>query len=167
MVQTPSPVQTSQITLAEIGVRVEHLIPGLVRASMVIVMLWFGLLKFTAYEAEAIQGLVSNSPFIGWLNSFLSTSGVSVLIGVIELATGLFIAAGAFSARLGALGGAMASGTFLITLSFFFSTPGVSEAGAGGFPVISVVPGQFLLKDLVLLAVSLWILVDGLAHWDD
>ena len=97
----------------------------------------------------------------------LSVAGVSGLIGVIEVTTGLLIAARFFSAKLGALGGAMASGTFLITLSFFFTTPGVAEAAAGGFPVISVLPGQFLLKDLVLLAVSLWIFVDGLKHWDD
>jgi uncharacterized membrane protein YkgB len=41
------------------------------------------------------------------------------------------------------------------TLTFFLSTPGVAEATAGGFPAISAVPGQFLLKDLVLLAASL------------
>jgi uncharacterized membrane protein YkgB len=38
------------------------------------------------------------------------------------------------------------------------STPGVAEATAGGFPAISAVPGQFLLKDLVLLAASLSLL---------
>jgi uncharacterized membrane protein YkgB len=32
-----------------------------------------------------------------------------------------------------------------------------------GFPAISVAPGQFLLKDVGLLAVSLWIAVDSLA----
>ena len=41
------------------------------------------------------------------------------------------------------------------TLTFFLSTPGVAEATAGGFPAISAAPGQFLLKDLVLLAASL------------
>jgi len=29
-----------------------------------------------------------------------------------------------------------------------------------------VLPGQFLLKDIVLLAVSLWILADGLKRWN-
>ena len=46
----------------------------------------------------------------------------------------------------------------LITLTFFLSTPGVAEATAGGFPAISAAPGQFLLKDRVLLAVSLSLL---------
>jgi len=33
---------------------------------------------------------------------------------------------------------------------------------ASGFPVLSVLPGQFLLKDLVLLGASLWTLGDSL-----
>jgi reactive chlorine resistance protein C len=45
---------------------------------------------------------------------------------------------------------------FLTTLSFLFTTPGVWEASAGGFPALSVVPGQFLIKDLVLFGGSLW-----------
>jgi uncharacterized membrane protein YkgB len=44
---------------------------------------------------------------------------------------------------------------FLTTLSFLVTTPGVWEASAGGFPALSVVPGQFLAKDFVLLGVSL------------
>src|SRR5215472_4131717 len=50
----------------------------------------------------------------------------------------------------------------LITLTFFLSTPGVAEATAGGFPAISAAPGQFLLKDLVLLAASLSLLLASL-----
>ena len=44
---------------------------------------------------------------------------------------------------------------FLTTLSFLLSTPGW-EASLGGFPALSVVPGQFLIKDLVLLGAALW-----------
>ena len=167
MAYTSLAMRTPPSRIAEIGAKIEGVIPALVRVSMVIIMLWFGLLKFTAYEASAIQGLVSNSPLVGWLNALLSVAAVSALIGVIEVTTGLLIAARFVSAKLGALGGAMAAVTFLITLSFFFSTPGVAEAEAGGFPIISVLPGQFLLKDLVLLAVSLWIMADGLKHWDE
>jgi Protein of unknown function, DUF417 len=49
---------------------------------------------------------------------------------------------------------------FLGTLSFLFTTPGV--AAGSGFPVLSVLPGQFLLKDLVLVSASLWTLGDSL-----
>lgn len=152
---------------SEIGAKAESLAPQLVRYSMVVVLLWFGALKLTAYEAGAIEGLVANSPFLGWLYEVLSVQVVAYLIGGIELTTGVLIAARATSAKLGALGGLMASCTFLLTLSFAFTTPGVVEASAGGFPVLSVLPGQFLLKDIVLLAVSLWIFSDGLKHWND
>jgi reactive chlorine resistance protein C len=167
MAHTSITMRAPQSTLAEIGARFDAVMPALMRISMVVVMLWFGFLKFTTYEANAIQGLVSNSPLVSWLNTVLSVAGVSALIGTVEVATGLLIAARFFSAKLGAIGGAMAAATFFITLSFFFSTPGVAEAEAGGFPIISVLPGQFLLKDLVLLVVSLWILADGLKHWNE
>ena len=39
---------------------------------------------------------------------------------------------------------------FINTLSFLFTTPGVGDAAAGGFPALSPV-GQFLIKDVVLL----------------
>jgi len=115
-------------SLAETAARLDAVVPSLVRASMIVVMLWFGFLKFTTYEAEAIQGLVSNSPLVGWLNAVLSVAGVSALIGTVEVATGLLIAAGFISGKLGALGGAMATATFVITFSFFFATPGVAVA---------------------------------------
>jgi len=152
--------------IAEAGLRLEAAAPMLLRYAMVVVMLWFGGLKFTAYEAQAIQGLVANSPFLGWLYGLFSVDGLSYLIGTIEIAAGVLIASRAFSAKLGAAGGLLACATFVVTLSFFFSTPGVSEMTAGGFPVISVLPGQFLLKDLALLAVSFWIFADGLKNWD-
>ncbi|MGH9197479.1 MAG: DUF417 family protein [Acidimicrobiia bacterium] len=46
--------------------------------------------------------------------------------------------------------------TYVMTLSFVLTTPGVWEAGYG-FPFPSALPGQFLLKDLVLLGVSIWL----------
>ena len=47
----------------------------------------------------------------------------------------------------------MSAATYLITLTFFLSTPGVTEGTAGSLP-----PAHFLLKDLVLLAASLSLL---------
>jgi uncharacterized membrane protein YkgB len=51
---------------------------------------------------------------------------------------------------------------FLGTLSFLFTTPGVVAARVSGLPVLSAQPGQFLLKDLVLIGVAIWILGDSL-----
>jgi uncharacterized membrane protein YkgB len=57
---------------------------------------------------------------------------------------------------------AMSSLTYIRTWTFFASTPGVAAPAAGGFPVISGDVGQFLLKDLVLLAASLCLLLNSL-----
>jgi reactive chlorine resistance protein C len=53
---------------------------------------------------------------------------------------------------------------FVTTLSFLLTTPGVWEASLGGFPAISVLPGQFLLKDVVLLGAALSTLGESLAR---
>jgi uncharacterized membrane protein YkgB len=45
---------------------------------------------------------------------------------------------------------------FLTTLSFLVTTPGVWEPSEGGFPALTAIPGQFLIKDLALLGISLW-----------
>ena len=71
------------------------------------------------------------------------------------------IAVRPLSARVAAVGSAMAVMMFLTTLSFLFSTPGW-EPSLGGFPALSVVPGQFLLKDVVLLGAAVWSLGEAL-----
>lgn len=127
-----------------------------IRFSIAIVLLWIGAMKFTAYEAGAIEGLVTSSPFTGWLYSVFSLQGAANLIGSVEIITGLLILAGLRVPLLGALGAGMACGTFALTTTFILSAPGW-EASLGGFPALSVVPGQFLLKDIVLFSASLWL----------
>jgi reactive chlorine resistance protein C len=50
---------------------------------------------------------------------------------------------------------------FTTTLSFILSTPGW-EPSLGGFPALSAMPGQFLLKDIVLFGAAVWSLGDAL-----
>ncbi|NNU63767.1 MULTISPECIES: YkgB family protein [Rhizobium] len=141
--------------------RYEFLVPeqdrkelALLRWALVIVFLWFGAMKFTAYEADGIAPFIGNSPIMGWLGIF-GTQGQSYFIGVIELSTAIVLILGAFRPLFSTLGALMSAATYLITLTFFITTPGVAEPTAGGFPAISAAPGQFLLKDAVLLAASL------------
>ena len=117
-----------------------------------LIFLWFGGMKFTQYEAEAIHGLVANSPFLSWLSGVLSVTATSKLIGIVELIIGFLLIARIKSPSLSKLGAIGAMITFVLTFSLFFSTPGVVLES--GFPAISVLPGQFLLKDLGLLALS-------------
>ena len=130
----------------------------LTRYGLVVVVGWIGLMKFTNYEAEGISGFVANSPLMNWVYGFMSVRSFSAVLGVIELTIAILIAARPFSARASVLGSALAVGMFLTTLSFLVTTPGVWEPSLGGFPALSAAPGQFLIKDLALLGISLWTL---------
>ena len=142
----------------------EHLLASLalLRWALAIIFLWFGAMKFTAYEANGIAPFIANSPIMSWLHVLLGIQRASYVIGVLELSTAAALIIGAFSPFFSALGAAMSSVTYMITLTFFLTTPGVAEMTAGGFPAISAAPGQFLLK-LVLLASLLCLLVASLS----
>jgi len=140
--------------------RLEAVSRGMMRYSVVLVLAWIGLMKFTSYEAEAIQGLVASSPLMAWLNAVLSVQGVANLIGVTDLLAAALLAARPWSARAGFAGAVLAIGIFTTTLTFLFTAPGW-EASLGGFPALSVVPGQFLIKDVVLLSVCVFLLIDA------
>ena len=130
----------------------------LLRWALVVIFLWFGGMKFSRYEANAIAPFIDHSPLMSWLHISFGVQGASYVIGAIELATAVALIVGAFNRFASALGGAMSCLTYVITLSFFLTTPGVAEQAARGFPAISAPIGQFLLKDLVLLAASLCLL---------
>lgn len=130
----------------------------LVTYALALVFLWFGCLKFTQYEAAGIAPLVMNSPLVAWWHGLFGIAGTSRMLGIYEILTGLLIAARPFNPRLAAIGGAMAAICFLVTLTFLFSTPTAVQPGFDNPLALSAFPGQFLLKDVVLLTVSIWIL---------
>src|SRR3954447_6407605 len=138
--------------------RVEAVSRELTRYGLVVVVGWIGLMKFTTYEAEGIRPFVANSPLMSWAYGLMSVRGFSGMLGVVEVAIALLIAARPFAPRASALGSALAVGMFLTTLSFLVTTPGVWASSAGGFPALSAFPGQALIKDLALLGISLWTL---------
>lgn len=124
--------------------------------SLGIVFIWFGGIKFTMGGAEGVSGLVKNSPLMGWLYSIFSVRSFATLLGIVEIIIGLLLLAGLTNPKIGVFGGLAGIVTFLITLHFMFTTPGVVPEGAS-FPILSGMPGEFLLKDIVLLAASVWI----------
>ena len=126
-------------------------------AALAVIYFWFGGMKFTAYEAQGLVPLVENSPFVSWMYDIFSVRGFSTFLGFVELTIGALIAGRVLSPTLSAIGGFLSAGLFVTTLSFMISTPGTFEAGLG-FPAITVAPGQFLLKDLGLLAASVFVL---------
>jgi uncharacterized membrane protein YkgB len=136
----------------------------LVRYGLVVIIAWIGALKYTTYEATAIQPLVAHSPLLSWVYDIFSVRTFAAVLGSAEIVAALLIALRPLAPRVSVVGSALGVLLFLGTVSFLFSTPGVTAAG--GFPVLSVLPGQFLLKDLVLVSAALWTLGDSLgAGW--
>src|SRR6516165_6687018 len=107
----------------------------IVRWGLVVVMVWIGGMKFTAYEAMGIQPLVAHSPLVAWMYDFLSVRDFSRMLGVIEITTATLIALRPVFAKASAIGSILAMGLFATTLSFLFSTPGWEPSL--GFPAIS------------------------------
>jgi hypothetical protein len=84
----------------------------------------------------------------------------SAVPGVVELAIRALIAVKPWAPTAFIAGSVMAIGMFVSTLSFMCTTPGVMAPEAGGSPALPLV-GDFLVKDVVLLAVALWVLGDA------
>ena len=137
---------------------------AVIRYGLVGVIGWIGLMKFTRVEAEAIWPLVQHSPLMSWASTALGVQPFSNLVGGAEVIIAALIALRPIAARASALGSLLAVGMFVTTLSFLLTTPGVWVASLGGFPAITVLPGQFLLKDVVLLGAALWTLGESLAR---
>ena len=156
----PSTIFGSTETLERASAAVEPLARAGLYLSLAVIYFWFGAMKFTGYEAGGLVPLVSNSPLVGWFYDLLSVRGFSAFLGIVELGIGLLVLAGLFKPATSVLGGLLSAGLFVTTLSFMVTTPGTFEPSLG-FPAISVAPGQFLLKDIGLLAVSLWIFADS------
>ncbi|MGL5844967.1 hypothetical protein CF141_12900 [Aeromonas hydrophila] len=118
-------------------------------AGVVLTLLWIGVFKFTPTEAAAIRPLVASHPLMSWLYAVLSEQAVSNLIGLVEILIAGGLIAGLWQPRLGYWSSLGAILTFLVTLSFLLTLPGVWKL-VDGVPVTEF----FIFKDLVLLGVA-------------
>ncbi|OBF06445.1 hypothetical protein A5730_13975 [Mycobacterium sp. ACS4054] len=129
------------------------------RYGLVVVLAWIGFGKYVKMESRV---LIEHSPLMSWIYDVLSVTAVARLLGTMEIVAAVLIALRPVWPRGSAIGSALAVVLFLGTLSFLFTTPGVVASHAGGIPVLSALPGQFLLKDVVLIGVALWSWGDSL-----
>jgi uncharacterized membrane protein YkgB len=134
---------------------------GILRWVMVLVFISFGIQKFTPQSAQGIALYISNSPFVSWLAIF-GIRGEAYLLGVTELITAVLLTVGALVPIFSAVGSLMGIGTFIITWSFFFTTPGVVKWSFSTDPIAWNLTGEFLYKDIVLLSVCLVLFVASL-----
>jgi uncharacterized membrane protein YkgB len=129
----------------------------LVRASMVIVFLFFGYQKWFDYEAKVLIPYISNGPLIFWMYPAFGIRGASWFLGVSEWTICALPFLGYWNKLIGILGAAGSAVTFISTVTIIPFMPGGWAESAGGFPAMAGnVP--FLMKDVVLLAVSLHLL---------
>ena len=123
--------------------------------GLVVVLTWIGFGKYVKMDAKV---LIEHSPLMSWIIHFASATTVARGLGTMEIIAALLIAVRPVWPRASIVESALAIVLFMGTLSFLFTTPGVVVAHAAGPPVLSAQPGQFLLKDLVLIGVAIWTL---------
>ena len=129
----------------------------LLRASMVIIFAMFGYQKWFEYEAQVLIPYISNGPLIFWLHPLFGIRGASWFLGVAEWTFGALLLAGWWNKKLGVVGAAGSVATFVATVTIIPFIPNGWEPSAGGFPAM-VGPVAFLMKDVVLLAASVYLL---------
>ena len=154
---TRSLIDSLARVLVRLGILTEDLDYHLLRASMVIIFFFFGYQKWWAYEAERLIPYISNGPLIFWLYPAFGMRGATWFLGVSEWTFGTLLFLGFWNKRLGILGALGSCATFIGTVTIIPFMPDGWDASAGGFPAMTGnVP--FLMKDIVLLAVSVYLL---------
>src|SRR5258708_34416192 len=143
--------------LSKFGIQKNDVDYHFIRASMVIIFLFFGYQKWFEYEAQALIPYISHGPLIFWMYPVVGCRGATWLLGVAEWVFGALLFAGYWNKKLGILGAPGSCFSFISTITIIPFIPNGWAASAGGFPAMTETVA-FLLKDLVLLAVSVYLL---------
>ncbi|MCE4226239.1 DUF417 family protein [Methylobacterium sp. C25] len=143
--------------LANSGLLRRDLDYNLLRAAMVVIFAWFGYDKWFEAEIRGLLPLITHGPFTSWTIPVLGIRGTAIFLGASEWTFGTLLLLGFWNKKLGVLGALGSTATFISTLTILPFVPDAWDAGAGGFPAMAM-NAAFLLKDLVLLAVSVYLL---------
>jgi len=127
------------------------------RLAMVIIFAWFGYDKWFEAEIRGLLPIITNGPFISWTIPTLGIHGTAVFLGAAEWTFGTLLFLGFWNKKAGMLGAIGSSATFIATLTVLPFVPEAWNIEAGGFPAMAM-NAAFLLKDLVLLATSVYLL---------
>ena len=131
------------------------------RASMVLIFLFFGYQKWWEYEAQALIPYISNGPLIFWMYPVFGIRGATWFLGVSEWLFGALLFWGFWNKKAGVLGALGGIASFVSTTTIIPFFPDGWAASAGGFPAMNE-NVAFLMKDFVLLAVSFYLLKQDL-----
>jgi uncharacterized membrane protein YkgB len=143
-------------TLTRLGLLREDLDYHLLRAAMVLIFLLFGYQKWFEYEAQVLVPFISNGPLIFWMYPVFGIRGASFFLGASEWLFGALLFLGFWNKRLGILGALGSTATFVMTVTIIPFMPQGWDAAAGFPAMAGNVP--FLMKDVVLLAASVYLL---------
>ena len=143
--------------LVKIGILKNDLDYHLIRASMVIIFAFFGYQKWFQYEAQALIPYIGNGPLISWLYPVFGPRGATYFLGVAEWLFGGLLLLGFWNKKLGILGALGSCVAFVGTVTIIPFMPDGWAPSAGGFPAMTE-KVAFLMKDLVLFAVSFYLL---------
>src|SRR6266853_5201574 len=142
--------------LTKLGLLNEDLDYHLIRASMVVLFVLFGYQKWFEYEAETLIPFISNGPLIFWLYPVFGVRGASWFLGASEWLFAALLFWGFWNKKAGVLGALGCLFAMIGTVTIIPFMPDGWDAAAG-FPAMK---GNmaFLMKDVVLLAVSFYLL---------
>jgi uncharacterized membrane protein YkgB len=143
--------------LIKLGVQREDFVYHLIRATMVVVYLFFGYQKWFEYEVQALVPYISHGPLIFWMYPVFGIRGATYLLGVSEWTFGALLFLGFWNKKLGILGALGSIFSMIATSTIIPFMPGGWAASASGFPAMTE-RVAFLMKDLVLLAASVYLL---------
>src|SRR5215813_11670724 len=149
--------------LIRLGLLREDLDYHVVRASMVVLFLFFGYQKWFPYEAEALIPYIGNGPLLFWMYPVFGVRGATLVLGVSEWTFALLLFLGFWHKRLAILGALGSCAAFIGTVTIIPFIPDGWAASAGGFPAMTATV-SFLMKDVVLFAASLYLLRQDVAR---
>jgi uncharacterized membrane protein YkgB len=142
--------------LIKLGLLKDDLDYHLLRASMVIIFLAFGYQKWFEYEAQVLIPYISSGPLIFWMYPVFGVRGASWFLGISEWLICALLFLGFWNKKLGVLGALGSCVTFVSTVTIIPFMPNGWDPAAGFPAMAGNVP--FLMKDVVLLAVSIYLL---------
>src|ERR1700754_3276868 len=119
------------ILLTRSGLLKEDLDYHLIRASMVLIFLFFGYQKWFEYEAQVLIPYISHGPLIFWLYPVFGIRGASWFLGVSEWLFGTLLFIGFWNKRIGVLGALGSIATFVGTVTIIPFMPNGWDVAAG------------------------------------
>ncbi|MHC5022490.1 MAG: hypothetical protein ACYTGG_01075 [Planctomycetota bacterium] len=125
------------------------------RYGLVLVLLLIGAMQFTQGQRMELMRLIATSPPLAWSLEAFTPRQLAGCIGSLQLVAAVLIAMRPLSGLMSCIGSILAALICVGSLARFASD-GVWITTPSGAPALSMVPGQLILRDIVILGAALW-----------